>query len=164
MPAVYMQAVPCSMCKIRNVCKKKKKLWEHNGVVSLVIFGDTKTTQKHTTHQTFLPNLQKVGIFVRRTVQQPLFILCYISLERSVSSAQCYHVQIWPLVFLSTTNMMERKGLKPKYEAQWLVSVVNDINCADISQDSLEHCFLVSLSKKNQPQDLKKKILLLKTG
>lgn len=60
--------------------------------------------------------------------------------------------------------MMERKGLKPKYEAQWLVSIFDDINCADISQDSLEHCFLVSLSKKNQLQDLKKNTLLLKTG
>lgn len=73
MLGVWMQAFPCCLCKSRNVCKK---LWECIRVVSLDILGDKNTTT-YITHQIFLPNLQELGILMRRSVQQPLSDSCH---------------------------------------------------------------------------------------
>lgn len=76
-----------------------RKLWERVGVVSLDILGDKNTT-KYITHQTFLPNLQKLGFLMWSAVQQPLPASCHATYRwNAVSTAQCYHVQIWSLPF-----------------------------------------------------------------
>lgn len=98
-----------------------RKLWERVGVVSLDILGDKNTT-KYITDQTFLPNFQKLGFLMWRAVQQPLPASCH-------ATYRCFYCTMLSLSnmvpsFLLTANMIERNGFKPKYEAQWLVSIL----------------------------------------
>lgn len=60
------------------------------------ILGDKNTT-KYIAHHTFLPNLQKLGILLWRTVQQLL-------------SASCHAIYRWNALFLLHNVIMSKYG------------------------------------------------------